>query len=117
MVVTCMATRCTDMVGSLRYVTSAVLCLVLNKYQGCPPHRTFLEPTMSPDTATQSVVSGYSNDQWDNDPANPRQWSTPKKWLAMGIVRNLLLFVLGLTVTLFYLRFHPTLSLEHWPAL
>lgn len=91
MVVTCIANRCTDAVGSLRYVTPAVLCIVLNKYQSCPPHHIFPEPIMSSDPAAQSVVSGYSNDHWDNDPANPRQWSSLKKWLAMGIVRNFLL--------------------------
>ena len=46
---------------------------------------------MSTDLKTPSVILNYSNDNWEHNPANPRQWPPAKKWQAMAIVRNLLL--------------------------
>ena len=31
-----------------------------------------------------------SDDDWEDDPANPRNWSSGKKWTAVGIVRLVL---------------------------
>ena len=32
-------------------------------------------------------------DDWDNDPANPRNWSIGKKWLATAIVNTIASYI------------------------
>jgi hypothetical protein len=59
-------------------------------------YRILTKLTMPAAVAAQSVVSSYSSDPWDHNLANPRQWSTPKKWKAMGIVCNFMLFLLDI---------------------
>jgi hypothetical protein len=113
MVVICTAARYTDAVGSPRYVTSAVLCTVL--ISALYPI-FFTKLTMPAVVTAQSIVSIHSSDHWDNDLANPRQWSTAKKWQAMGIVRNFIFHFLRLALK-FHPRFHSIRSLEHWQAL
>ncbi|KIM81265.1 hypothetical protein PILCRDRAFT_72101 [Piloderma croceum F 1598] len=42
---------------------------------------------MSTDTGSQFRVFSHSNsDHWEDNPANPRQWSLGRKWQAMGII-------------------------------
>ena len=54
---------------------------------------------MSTDKGSQSgVFSHSSNDHWEDNLANPRQWSLARKWQTMGIVCNSLLFVPGLII-------------------
>ena len=60
---------------------------------------------MSTDTGAQTVVFYDSNsDHWEHHPANPRLWSSARKWQAMGIVCNFLLFVRSYNVCLPRLR-------------
>jgi hypothetical protein len=58
----------------------------------------FITPTMPTDAEVPSDILTHSSDDWEHDPANPRQWSQAKKWQAMTIVRNSLLSVFCLTV-------------------
>ena len=53
------------------------------------------EPT-SPDSEDK-IEKAVDNleDDWENDPENPRNWSTRKKWTAACIVRRRLNLFLG----------------------
>ena len=38
-------------------------------------------------------ASSLVEDDWDNDPANPRNWSIGKKWLATAIVNTIASYI------------------------
>ena len=81
----------TDKLSSLRYATPTGLCHALDGnlgYKSLIDSIFFITPTMPTDAEVPSDILTHSSDDWEHDPANPRQWSQAKKWQAMTIVRN-----------------------------
>lgn len=53
-------------------------------------------------------------DDWDKDPANPRNWSTRKKWVSTAVASILASLSLVLQFIFFIYRYHFTHWFLHW---
>ena len=60
-------------------------------------------------------ASSSLEDDWENDPANPRNWSIGKKWVATAIVTAIAFYIL-LSSLFFFYRCHFTHLFLHWPV-
>jgi len=77
-------------------------------------------PTILVDNIENKIDGKYDNG-WEQDPANPRNWSLNKKWIATSIVSYIFWEVTGRSSNLLISFFHPRLRCIllslHWEVL
>jgi hypothetical protein len=68
--------------------SSTTTVIPFEKFPNQPDRAEDVTPGHNADTAIQTL-----QDEWENDPANARNWSLKKKWTAVFIVRSFLLLL------------------------